>query len=286
MTKTLEDLLSSNNSELNRIAAALFQACTRGAELAVSMKQSSLTRLGKVGRDFATEADIATQKEIVTSLKSSDAAAISLIGEEDDAHEITESEFIVIDPIDGTFFYEIGSDCWGVTAAYISDGKPAIGVIIQPEKQQTIVAVRGKGCWFSRNAKDFEKISLSHDRPLKESIIGMCQGMWNTPVQLRKLNIPLTESSLCTLMPGSAVDAASEMLRGTIAGYINLCGKIWDFAAFAVAVEEAGGVVSQSNGEPQRWDRIPMPTVFSANSRFHREVISITDQFSEDSTSS
>ena len=109
----------------------------------------------------------------------------------------------------------------------------------------------------------------------------MCIRDRNTARELRELNVPLVEASLCASMPGSAIDAAESMLSGVCASYINYAAKIWDFACFALAIEEAGGFVSKPSGEAQSWDTIPMQSVFSANESIHNEVIKITKHFTQ-----
>ena len=65
------------------------------------------------------------------------------------------------------------------------------------------------------------------------------------------------------------------LLGGVTATYLNQVAKIWDFAAIALAVEEAGGTCSHPDGQTFQWDSIPMQALFSANRQIHEEVLGV-----------
>ena len=71
-------------------------------------------------------------------------------------------------------------------------------------------------------------------------------------------------------MPACSVDAALELLRGRTDLYLNCRGaKIWDFAATALAVTEAGGtalaITDDAAGADLRWDAVEMGVLYVAN---------------------
>jgi 3'(2'), 5'-bisphosphate nucleotidase len=73
---------------------------------------------------------------------------------------------------------------------------------------------------------------------------------------------------------GTAVGAAIEMLAGHASVYLNCQGaKVWDFAAAAVAVAEAGGVAVALNGSAPDWSVVPQGVLFAANPAVAAEVL-------------
>lgn len=245
-----------------QLAEILFQA----GQLAQAMQQQGMEKLGKGGKDFATAADLAVQQQIVTQLTHT-LPDLPIVGEEDAQHQIPAEEFIVVDPIDGTFLYAAGSDAWGITLAIIKDYQPILGFIYQPARARLVYAERGYGCYLNG-----QPAQLAPKAPLEQCILALAQGCWNSLEELQQVNIPLSHSSLFALCPGSAVDAGMEMLQGVCAAYLNNVGKIWDFAALALAVEEAGGTVTSPGGNPLRWDSISMPCLFANCTDVQQEI--------------
>ena len=258
-----------SNHSRDHIANVLRHAVVTGGEQALLLQQGSLRQESKGGKDFATNADIEVQK-LILDLLSKALPEIPIVAEEQSAHVIPTGEFIVVDPIDGTYLYAVGDTDWGVTAAYFDEGAPKIGFIYQPARKRILQAESGK-----RPLLNDTEIVLSSDKSLSESIIGLEQGHWNTPEELREVNLPLSEASLCVLTSCAAIRAGLTLLSGVTTTYVNQAAKIWDFAAMALAIEEAGGLCSDLDGNALRWDGISMQAIFSANARIHQEVLSI-----------
>ena len=251
------------------VARHMHKALCCAGELALELQSKNLSQISKGGKDFATEADLAVQELLVSKLGSL-LPELKILGEEDSTHEISEEDFIVVDPIDGTFLYSVGSQAWGITIALISNGAPSIGFLYQPARKRMIYAERGHGCYL-----DGTKINIASNQSLSESIIALAQGCWNTEEEIRKVNVPLSCASLFALCPGSAVDAGFELLQGVCKVYLNYRGNIWDFAGLALAVEEAGGRVCAPNGQARSWNQIESPCLFTASAELQKEVIKL-----------
>jgi len=59
-----------------------------------------------------------------------------------------------------------------------------------------------------------------------------------------------------------------ELLSGNTLLYLNTNGgRVWDFAAAALAVQEAGGVATDCSGEALAWDQLPMGVLFAINEK-------------------
>lgn len=250
-------------------AKCMYQALLSAGELALNIQSDSKRQIAKEGRDFATEADIKVQL-LLFSLLNESMPSTAIIGEEDKTHQIIEEDFIVVDPIDGTFLYSAGSDAWGITIALISSGKPIIGFLYQPARNNIIYAEKGHGCYL--NGK---RVSIENSQPLSKSIIALVQGCWTPKQEILEVNASLSSAALVALCPGSAVDAGFEIIRGVAKAYLNYHGNIWDFAGLAIAVEEAGGLVSAPNGEKRTWDKIEIPTLFASSREIQKEIIEL-----------
>lgn len=225
----------------------------------------------KGGSDFATAADLQSQEIIVSGLTQA-FPDIPVVAEEDEAAAITSDRFFAVDPLDGTMIYSAGCPEWGVTIGYVEGGRPRAGVLFQPANDFLVQAERGHGCSVPGGAKLMQSASL------QQTVIAADMGAIPDRRRfVREIFPELCERARYVRILGTTVGATCAMLRGQIGGYVNLKGaKIWDFAAAAVAIEEAGGVFCDALGNPLRWDTIPMSVVVAANQRIADELVAIT----------
>ena len=71
-----------------------------------------------------------------------------------------------------------------------------------------------------------------------------------------------------------------ELINGHAAIYLNCIGaKVWDFAAAVVAVDEAGGVATASDGNDLTWRKLPIGVLLAANSLVAEEALSLRPDF-------
>src|SRR5581483_6412394 len=76
----------------------------------------------KKGKDFATEVDLAIEREVVDALVS--ATGIEVHGEEYGGADINSPLVWVLDPIDGTFNYAAGLPMAAILLGLMRDGEP------------------------------------------------------------------------------------------------------------------------------------------------------------------
>ena len=175
----------------------------------------------KTGKgNFVTEYDSRVQQVLEEKLLALVPGAVFL-GEEDqmDQTDISRGYAFIVDPIDGTANFTRGYNVSCISVALARDGKPVMGVIYDPYRKETYYGERGKGAY--RNG---EQIHASQ-RTLKERRSGSAA------------------LDLCAIASGKA-EFYFEM---------RLCP--WDYAAGALLVEEAGGIVSDLEGNPVTYDR-------------------------------
>lgn len=183
---------------------------------------------------------------------------------------------IVADELDGTHVYMSGSRDWGVTLALIEDGRPAAGILLQPATGVSVRTARGFGTWFNDRLLKLDGAEL-----LDSSVIGAeinRQLRWEDFVWVGALaNHCASVRCLAT-----SVGSALELIRGSTALFVNpRGGKIWDFAAAALAVEEASGIATSVSGEPLCWSTVDMGVVLAANHAIAEQALSLRVSASE-----
>ncbi len=239
-------------------------------ETLLKMKSGNIQRFSKGVRDFATEADLASQDIIVSNLKKS-FPNISILAEEDSEHLISDETFFVVDPLDGTFNYTFGFDTWGVLIGLIEKGVPHSGIIYLPEKDVMISAEKSNGAFYNG-----EKIELSQISTVRESVISVELGSWLNNEVTVKYGVPIVNNALFTRSLGCSAAAFSEMFKGASSSCVSIFGsKIWDLAACSAILLEAGGTLSDLSGAEISWKNVSVAGAFSSNMSVHRDLISI-----------
>jgi myo-inositol-1(or 4)-monophosphatase len=254
---------------LNDLYHEIREILYSAGEQALGMRDGGTVRMMKEGRDFATDVDIALQKYLVENLGSL-FPDLPVLGEEDVCHEVMSfSDFLLIDPIDGTFNFEAGGDEWGILFARISSGQPSHAYAYQPDKKRLLYAENGKGVYWND-----QKLEGGYARSLCDSFVGVVQGSWSDEKTLVDINMPLARKALVNLMPSSSVEATFLLAKKVMGAYVNTAGKIWDFAVPALVVAELGGVVTKLDGKPIPWNLIQSPAIFSLSKELHQEILS------------
>src|SRR6478735_5563808 len=95
----------------------------------------------KKGNDFATEVDLAIERQVVQALEST--TGIGVHGEEFGGAPIDSPLVWVLDPIDGTFNYAAGSPMAAILLGLLRDGEPVAGLTWLPFTDQRFSAVVG-----------------------------------------------------------------------------------------------------------------------------------------------
>ncbi len=202
--------------------------------------------------NFVTEYDSKVQAVLKEKLLSLFPEAV-FFGEEDDADkaDISHGYAFIVDPIDGTANFTRGLDCSCISVALAKDGYPIKGVIYNPYKQETYYAEKGKGAYLNG-----EVIHVS-DRTLEEGLVFFGTAPYNEELTSSTINM-ITRYFLRTQdirRSGSAALDLCTIACGKAELYFELILSPWDYAAGALIVEEAGGIVSRPDGTPLSFDK-------------------------------
>lgn len=232
-----------------RLAVALAQR----AAVAIRDQAGRIERLTKRGGEEAvTAADRACQRLIVAGLREA-FPEDGLIGEESDSGEGITCEAPkrgtrswVIDPIDGTNNFIAGLGCYAVCIGLVEDGQPVAGVVHDVARDEVWYAHRGHGAF-----RDRRRIACAIG-PLSDSALVMLTSNLIVPGGgLPSWLIPFFRDQPFKLrILGSAALEAVSVADGTAHAAVTLNGKLWDIAAPAAIVAEAGGRLLRPDGSP------------------------------------
>ena len=162
----------------------------------------------------------------------------AVLSEEQDTVYDPANEFTwVIDPIDGTTNFARGLLIWGVSIGLLHRGQPVVGVVHFPLLQETYAAMTGRTA--TRNG---EQIQSALDKEAgDQQLIMKC----TRTARHYRVATPLKARIL-----GSAAYHMVKVADGTALASIETTPKIWDLAAVAVILSEAGAVLTTLDDEP------------------------------------
>jgi myo-inositol-1(or 4)-monophosphatase len=196
-------------------------------------------------RDFVPEGTLETQSKI-KEIISQDFPDHNFLAEEgDDLPETQEGFQWIIDPIDGSTNYSRDLPFFAISIALRRGVHPLLGVVYDPYHDDLFRAQKHHGAFL--NDKPLQIIMSEFD--LDEAVVGTD---WPRAVGKRADHIRVTEIMLREVITvrtlGSPALGLCYVAAGYLDAYYHLALNLWDVAAAAVIVEEAGGDLSDEEG--------------------------------------
>jgi fructose-1,6-bisphosphatase/inositol monophosphatase family enzyme len=195
----------------------------------------------------------------------------SIYGEE--KSEIKEnSKYIwVCDPIDGTMAFSCGLPMFVFSIALVdqSNGQPIFGLINDPIMKNMYFAYKGGGAY--RNDKKIHV--LKSDIFLNQYLLtgGSGRDVNYSNLSVHKI---LTDKKSRVMKFPSFIYGAIQVANGKFVGGVFYCKYGHDVAALKIITEEAGGKVTDLNGEERRYDGDGTGCIIS-NGILHKELLDI-----------
>jgi myo-inositol-1(or 4)-monophosphatase len=156
-----------------------------------------------------------------------------------------------IDPLDGTNNFAHGFPVFCVSIALYESGRPLIGVIYDPVREECFSAVSGQGAYLTSAGK-VTKLQVSSTENLLNSLLatGFPYDRHTSPQNnVAQLSAFLNEAQ-GVRRPGAAALDLAYVAAGRLDGYWEFKLSTWDVAAGILLVQEAGGCVTDVNGRP------------------------------------
>jgi histidinol-phosphatase len=150
----------------------------------------------------------------------------------------------IIDPIDGTKSFIRGFPLFGTLLALLHDGELIVGVSNAPVWGELIYAAKGEGAFLNGARLEVSKIDQLKNAYLSNGRLKYFEDIHKIPQLLTlsreaKWARGLGDFWIYHLVAEGKVDI---MMEGSI--------KFWDIATAKVIVEEAGGIMTQPDGQP------------------------------------
>lgn len=224
----------------------------------------------KSQNDYVTNVDEATEQLIIDTISHS-YPDHAFLGEESGERGSSDYKWI-IDPIDGTTNFIRKVPHWAISIACQYKGKTEVGLVYDPIREELFTAVRGRGAQF--NGK---RIRVSNTKGLEHSLLA-------TGFPFRNLELLDEYQAIfgrlfphCSDMrrAGSAALDLAYVAAGRIDGFWEFGLGEWDTAAGALLVKEAGGMVSDIQGNPNYESA---DSILAANPKAFKAMLQLINQ--------
>lgn len=249
------------------LQATLVRAALESGKLMKEFSSRDFTISNKEGiNNLVTEVDHASEKLIIGIIRESFPDHYILTEESGDLPKNSNVKWI-IDPIDGTVNYANGIPLCCVSIGVEKDGEMIMGAVYNPFMDEFFFAEKGKGATLNNKA-----IAVSKKKDVVESLL--VTGFPYT--YLDEENGPLEvfgrfiKAGVPVRRLGSAAIDLCWVACGRFDGFFEHSLNAWDSAAGYLIVEEAGGRVTDFNGDtfsPYN------PKIIATNGIIHNELI-------------
>ncbi|MCR6719649.1 MAG: inositol monophosphatase [Chitinophagaceae bacterium] len=257
------------------LISTLQEAARAGAEEILKYFNGQFKISNKAGvNNLVTEADHASEKAIMAVIRKNYPDHFILSEEAGELSQQSEYKWI-IDPIDGTinFAHGIPINCVSIAVEY--KGEIIMGAVYNPHMNEFFLAEKGKGATLNGNP-----ISVSH----KEEAIHAClvTGFPYTYINMPNGPLEVFDRFIRKGVPvrrlGSAAIDLCWVACGRFDGFYEHKLETWDSAAGFLIVEEAGGRVTDFDGN--RYSPY-QHRILATNGRIHDEMLDIINQRKE-----
>ncbi len=245
---------------------------TRAARAAGSIQRryqghlDALTISQKSDNDFVSEVDRASEQVIIETLRKA-YPDHAILAEESGQHSGNEFEW-VIDPLDGTTNYLYAIPQFSVSIALRRRGVLEHAVVYDPMRDEMFTASQGAGATCNGR-----RLRVTARKNLTGALIGTgipFRDQRHLDTYLAMLRDIITANSAGIRRPGSAALDLAWVAAGRYDGFWELGLSPWDFAAGALLVREAGGVVSDLAGGDLYFES---GNLVAANVKLHRVLV-------------
>jgi len=199
--------------------------------------------------DFVSEVDKASEQRIVEIVKRRCPEAI-VLGEELSPTALSSEGIVVIaDPLDGTTNFLHGYPEYSVSIAIARDEVLCAGIVLNVPRGDEFTAVKGGGAFLNG-----ERMRVSSLREPGRALIGTgfpFKTLEPLPRYLAQLSLVMRGTAGIRRAGSAALDL-SNVACGRFDAFWELTLAPWDVAAGMLMVQEAGGIVTDLEGNPAR----------------------------------
>jgi myo-inositol-1(or 4)-monophosphatase len=259
----------------------LEEALRKGGEVLLDYHGKSLqTTVKESISSVVTEADLASEKAIFEILQNT-RESFNIISEEAGYTDHGSRYCWVVDPLDGTSNFAAGLPWFGVIIALFEGNSPVLGGMYLPVEERLYFAETGMGAHLNDSP-----IHTTGSPDLHSMLVSYSFDFSNTPGKTRSEMELLEELSkrVRNIRSTNSLVDFCYTADGRLGAAINQTTRIWDIAAAWLMITEAGGKVTDIDGEEILFDLSPDSyqqnyTIIVSGEGIHQQLLKIIQPF-------
>jgi len=222
--------------------------------------------------DLVTDADVASQNEIIKTIRAK-FPDHCILAEETGDHKLESGDCQwIIDPLDGTTNFAHGIPIFCISIAFAVKGKTRVGIVLNPINGELFTAVEDQGATLNNRP-----ITVSEQTDITESLL-----VTGFPYDFQAIiHSVMRRFQECLLAArglrrlGAAALDLCYVACGRFEGFWEENLQPWDTAAGALIAEMAGGCVSDFSGNPFSFDK---KQIIATNGHIHEAVTALLNR--------
>ncbi len=231
-------------------------------------ERESISVKKKSDRDFVTDVDQKAESIIIQEIRRH-YPDHGIVAEESERVNAGAAVQWYIDPLDGTTNFIHGYPHFAVSVSAWKSGKPLLGVIHDPIRNETFEAQSGNGAFLNRR-----RLRVSSETAVEDAVFASGLPSYRREqidVFQRRMDQCMRAANAYRRGGSAALDLA-YVASGRLDVYWEAALCPWDIAAGIVLVQEAGGMVTGLEG--QSID-LEAGDVLATNGQLHRPFLEL-----------
>ena len=249
------------------LEAAVLSATAAGRAVRDLYDRAAAATYAKADGSLVTDADLVADR-IVRVILAERFPADPILTEEgsDGEQRLASARCWIVDPIDGTDQFVRRTDEFDVLVALVVDGRPVVAAGYQPPTGLLCAAARHQGSWTRRDDEPERRLvrldPVPADRPPRLATSVWFGAPATLPALTRvadRLGATPPETHLTGFSPRLFLpERRCDAMIGLITAVDQMMAWEWDFAVADLFIHEAGGLVTDLQGQPHRYNK-PRP---------------------------
>ncbi|MFD2673559.1 inositol monophosphatase family protein [Marinicrinis sediminis] len=263
-------------------AVAINTAARAGEWIKSKLGSYGQLNLKASGQDLVTEVDKGSEamiRKLITTyfpthtFLGEESVPLDTAARQQTFAEAAEAEYVwVVDPIDGTTNFVHGFPFFSISIALAHKGEVIVGVVYDPSRDELFVAEKGKGAYVHG-----KRMQVGPEKQLSESLLSTgfpVDHVHTLPPNMRALQafVPQVRNIRTS---GSAALHMAYVAAGRLSGFWEVGLNAWDTAAGALLIQEAGGKVTDTRGEPYT---LACRHIVATNGHIHGQVLDVLEE--------
>ncbi len=218
--------------------------------------------------DLVTQADTASETAIIGIIRET-FPTHSILAEERGLEQGDADRQWILDPLDGTVNFAHQVPIFSISIAFVLNGFPEMGVVLNPINGELFTAVAGEGAFLNDRP-----IRVSNTATVGDSLLATgfpYNRLSIIDTIMRRLANCLRAARGIRRLGSAAIDLCA-LSCGRFDGYWEQNLHPWDTAAALVVATESGAVVTDFDSNPFTIDK---KAILATNGQIHDEMLKL-----------